>query len=371
MRTAVVHGVEIPESLIAEEAQNHPSLSAGEARTAAGHALATKALLLRRAAELGLVADPELDEDGREETSEAALVRQVLEAEVEIATPTDAEIRRVFDAQRHRFRSPLLYEASHILIAPAADGEVALEQARLIAESVAADLSARPETFEQIARETSDCPSAEVGGSLGQLKPGDLVAEVEAALLRLQPGEIARDPVRSRFGWHVLRLARRIDGRELPFEVAAERIRLHLESRAWIAAASRYVQVLADEARSRGVVVAMSAEGTVAPGQITLGGLLGDGEAADRLQPWLEVADPALAARVSEAATRSQLDAATFVRRAAVQFVDGADDEAWTQLISAARDADDPTLAALSAILKSRLEPPKRNFTVIRRRNGG
>lgn len=370
MHAVVVHGVEIPESLIAQEAQNHPSLSAGEARAAAGHALATKALLLRRAAELALVAEPELDEDGREETAEAALVRQVLDVELDVAAPTDAEVRRVYETQRLRFRTPPLYEASHILLEPAGPGDAPLEQARLVAERVAAELAEHPERFERIAREMSDCPSREVGGSLGQLKPGDLVAEVESALLSLQPGETAAAPIRSRFGWHVLRLGRRIEGRELPFEVAAERIRLHLESRAWIAAAARYVQDLADQARAGGVVVSLSAEGAVAPGPVTLGSLLGDGQAADRVQSWLEVADPALAERVAEAAARANLDAPGFVRQVTAQFVDSADDEAWTRLISAARDADDPALAALSAILKSRLEPPKRSFTVIGRRGG-
>ncbi len=64
--TIVVEGVEIPEFLIAEEVQHHPSANPMEARTAAGKALAVRALLLHRADELGLVAQPMIDEDGRE-----------------------------------------------------------------------------------------------------------------------------------------------------------------------------------------------------------------------------------------------------------------------------------------------------------------
>jgi peptidyl-prolyl cis-trans isomerase C len=366
MRSLVVHGVEIPESLIAQEAQNHPSLSAGKAREAAGHALATKALLLRRARALGLTPEPELDEDGREETAEAALIRAVLDAEVEIAEPTEAECRRLYEAQRARFSTPLLYEAAHILIAPQDESQAASEHARIAAERTARDLARQPGRFAQLARERSACPSAAVGGSLGQLSPGDLVAEVEAALLRLKPGAIAPAPVRSRFGWHVLRLERLIEGRILPFEHVAPTIRLRLEARAWTAAAARYVLALAREAEAMGVALAYGVDGEVSDGSACLGDLLGNGEAAARLAPWLSIADPALAARLGEAAGEG--DPAAFVGAAAAAFVGHADDEAWTRLISAAQGAEDPALAALAAILKSRLEPPKQTFTLIQRR---
>jgi peptidyl-prolyl cis-trans isomerase C len=368
MRCVVVHGVEIPESLIAQEAQNHPSLSAGAAREAAGHALATKALLLRRAQALGLTPEPERDEDGREETAEAALIRAVLDAEVEIAAPTEAECRRLYEAQRSRFSSPLLYEAAHILIAPEDETEGALDRARIAAEQTAQDLAREPGRFAELARARSACPSASVGGSLGQLGPGELVAEVETALLALGPGEIAPAPVRSRFGWHILKLERRLEGRLLPFEHVAASIRMNLEARAWTAAAARYVLELAREAEAKGVALAFDEDGAVADGSACLGDFLGDGTAAGRLVPWLRTADPALAERLDQVAGDG--DPAQVVRAAAADFVGQADDEAWTRLISAAQGAGDPALAALAAILKSRLEPPKRSFTLIQRRGG-
>ena len=371
MRAIVVHGVEIPETLLAQEAQNHPSLSGAEARTAAGHALATKALLLRRAAELGLIPQAELDEDGREETAEAALIRAVLAAEVDVAPPTEAECRRVYDAQRSRFHSLPLYEASHILIEPVSAAEPDVEVARLTAVGLANALARRTRTFPELAREHSDCPSAATGGSLGQLRPGDLVAEVEAALLQLEPGQIAAEPVRSRFGWHILKLERRIEGRDLPFEAVVERIRLHLESRAWGVAASRYVLALAEAAEARGVAFTLAEDGAVREGSACLGDFLGDGSAAERLGPWLESADPALFAQLREAAETTGVAVQAFVRAAARAFVDHADDERWTQLISAAQNAGDPALAALSAILKSKLAPAlpaKQAITVIARR---
>ncbi|MBU2136448.1 MAG: peptidylprolyl isomerase, partial [Alphaproteobacteria bacterium] len=128
--TLVVEGVEIPEFLIAEEAQHHPSASPLEARLAAGKALAVRALLLHRADELGLEAQPQLDDNGREETPEEALIRATLDAEVEVESPSGAECRRVYDAQRQRFSTPVLTEAAHILIEPKSDDAAGWEFAR-------------------------------------------------------------------------------------------------------------------------------------------------------------------------------------------------------------------------------------------------
>jgi peptidyl-prolyl cis-trans isomerase C len=366
MRTIVLEGVQIPEALIAQEAQNHPNADGAQAWADAGHALAVKALLLDRARTLGLAPEPETDEAGREETSDEALVRQVLELEVEVTPPSDAECRRVYAADPERFRTPLLYEAAHILFAPDGDGPAAVEAARVAATAALGEIQAQPARFAEIAAALSDCPSGGVGGSLGQLGPGDLVAEVERAVLRLAPGAVAPEPVRSRFGWHVLKLIRRRDGEILPYEAVRPRISLHLESRAWTAAATRYVGELAHEARRSGAAVALAPQGELAAPAPTLGALL-SGADLDRLERWLVEADPALLERALTAAAAEGLGLADFARIECARFVDEADDQAWTQLISAAQGAEDPALAGLAAILKSKVAPPKRTFTLIQR----
>ncbi len=366
-RYVVTDGVQIPESLIAQEAQNHPGGSPDEVRAAAAHALAVRALLLDRAAELGLVAEPELDERGREETPEEALVRAVLAEEVDPETPTEDECRRVYEAQPQRFRTPVLYEASHILFAIEGEGDTAIEAARLAADAVAAMVLETPARFAGLARELSACPSGAVGGSLGQLGRGDLAPEVEQAFDALLPGQISPDPVRSRFGWHILRLDRRIEGRQLPFEQAAGRIRMHLESRAWVAAAVQYVADLAARARARGVGLVITADGDLAPGA-TLGDLIADEAAAPRLLSWLAATDAGLLQRVETAAGADGAEPSDWVRAAVARFVQSGDDEAWTRVISAAQGAEDPALSALGAILKSRLVPAKATFTLIQRR---
>lgn len=367
MRAIVIDGVEIPETLLAQEVQNHPGASAADARAAAGHALAIRALLLHRALELGLEATPQFDAAGREETLEEALIRELLDAEVDVATPTDAECQRVYDATPQRFVTPALSEASHVLVEPRGADDVAIDAARTLAADLIATLEGGAVTFAELARDYSDCPSGATGGSLGQLGPGDLVPEVERVLAGLAPGEVAAEPVRSRYGWHVLRLDRRIEGRRLPFELVEDRIRLHLESRAWTAAATRYVSDLTAEARRQGVALTLGVDGAVREGSATLGDFLGDSGVTERLEAWLAVVDPGLAERLATAATAAGETVPAYARDAMASFVAEANDERWTNLISAARDAADPALACLAAVLRSKLLPAKQVFTVIRR----
>lgn len=364
----VIDGVELPERLVAEEAQNHPAATPEAARHAAAHALAIKALLLDRAHQLGLPPQPEMDDDGREETPEEALVRAVLDAEVIVDRPGEAECRRVYDNAPDRFRTPTLTQASHILFEPKGDAPSADEAARAAARTAIAELMMQPHRFTELAAALSDCPSKSVGGSLGQLSPGDLAAEVEAGLDRLKDGEIASEPVRSRFGWHVLRLDRRIEGRRLPFEHVMPDIALHLESRAWTAAATRYVAGLAAEAREQGVALSVTEHGGLAHGALSLGDLLEDRAAVTaRLEAWLNEADPVLAEQARTTAASAGATFAEFVQREIAAFIQGADDEGWTRLISAAQGSDDPALACVRAILKSKLTMPGKTFTLIRR----
>ena len=73
-------------------------------------------------------------------------------------------------------------------------------------------------------------------------------------------GEIS-PPFRSQFGWHVLRLQRKIEGRTLPFDVVKGKIADMLEARAWTVAAANYAAGLARSARIEGVLVDPAALG--------------------------------------------------------------------------------------------------------------
>lgn len=248
-----INGVEISPEAIAREIQHHPAPDAETAWTDAARALAVRELLLQEARRLGLEPDPETDEAGRIEPDDDALVRQLLEQQVHAEQPGQPECRRYYELNRERFRTPDLFEAAHILIEPEAHDESAWLAARQRADSIAARVADDPAAFAAAARACSACPSAQQDGSLGQVRRGELVPAVQQALERLPEGTTGREPVRSRFGWHVLRLQRRIPGQILPFDAVAPRIADMLEARSWSVAAGRYVAGLAERADVAGI----------------------------------------------------------------------------------------------------------------------
>ncbi len=254
MSDITVNGEVIPAATIAAEAQMHeaPKGKPGIAWRAAGRALAVRALLLQEARARGLTPAP-VTEGDRAETEDEALVRQLLDEAIAPGAPTDAAVRAAYDADPGRFRAPTLYEAAHILF-PVQPGDAdALAAARLKAEAALAELKTAPRAFDKLARDLSACSSREAGGRLGQIATGDTVPEFEAVLDTIAEGEIAPEPVATRYGLHIIRLDARAEGAVLPFETVEPRIRAMLAKAAWATAARDFVETLADKAEVTGV----------------------------------------------------------------------------------------------------------------------
>lgn len=250
-----VNGVEIDPDAIAREIQHHPAPDADTAWCEAARALAIRELLLQEARRVGMEAEPEADEAGRIEAEDDALVRALLDEAVDPALPGEDECRRYYEARRERFRTPELFEPAHILIEPDGDGEDAWAVAEAQARAVIAEVGDDPAAFATVARALSACPSAQQDGSLGQVRRGDLLPAVQAALEAIPEGTVRREPVRSPHGWHAIRLHRRIPGRELPFEAVQGKIAQMLGARGWSLAAMRYVAALAEKADVEGISI--------------------------------------------------------------------------------------------------------------------
>jgi len=250
-----VNAVTIPESEILAEAQNHPAENPGGALRAAAQALVIRELLWQEALRLGLGFAPSVDDAGRRETERDAAIRVLMDREVQSPSATEEECRRYYDRHPEKFRTEPLFEARHILIAAPESDKQARQGAREQAETLCRLLADRPDKFAALARGHSACPSRDQGGNLGQLTRGSTVAGFEEALAGMREGEISAAPVASRFGYHIIALDRRIDGRHLPYEMVAERIAAWLEASAWSKAVSQYISVLAGRADIRGIAL--------------------------------------------------------------------------------------------------------------------
>ena len=250
-----VNGVEITPEAIAQEIQHHPAPDAETAWTEAARALAVKELLLQEARRLGLKAEPEQDDAGRSEAEDDALVRSLLELEVAPFHPGEDECRRFYDAYQERFRTPDLFEAAHILIEPEEGDEAGWAAAEKKARHISEQIGNGAAAFARAAQAHSGCASAQQDGSLGQVRRGELVGSIQQELESLGDGETGREPIRSRFGWHLLRLHRRIPGRTIPFEMARSKIVDTLEARSWSVESARYVARLAARGSVEGVLI--------------------------------------------------------------------------------------------------------------------
>ncbi len=248
-----VNGVVVPHQAISRETQNHAARTPAAAWHAAARALVLRELLLQRARSLEIVAVPQCDDKGRRETDEEALIRALFEREVVTPEPDEECCRRYFDRNRGKFRSPDIYEAAHILFAASRKDREAFARKRADAEMVLAALLREPERFADMAKAHSACPSAKQGGNLGQITAGQTTLEFERALATLEPGTMTQALVETRYGLHIIRLDRRIDGRELSFELVAQSVASYLRETASLRAHALYVRTLAEQAHIDGL----------------------------------------------------------------------------------------------------------------------
>ena len=244
---------EISVAAIAAEAQHHPAPSAEAAWTAAARALAVRQLLLDEAERLEIAGEGLTDAEGRQLADEDARIEALLAREVQTPQADEATCRRFFAMHPDRFRTPPLVEAAHILIAADPADDLAMGLATGDARTLIRQLQADPSRFSELARSKSACPSREQGGNLGQVQPGQMVRPFEEALFAMEPESLCPNPVRTRFGVHVIRAGRRAEGRALPFEAVHQAIADYLEEASYRRALSQYIAILAGRADVRGV----------------------------------------------------------------------------------------------------------------------
>ena len=161
----------------------------------------------------------------------AVLDNAAVEKDIQIS---DAEVRQWYDAHKEKYATPEERQVSHILIqvpADAPEGDVA--KAKATTDSLLAKLKSDPSAFEQLAKENSQDPgSAAKGGDLGFFGRGVMVKPFEDAAFALQkPGDLS-GPVRSDFGFHIIKLTGIKPAQGRPFGEVADEIRSELKKQA-------------------------------------------------------------------------------------------------------------------------------------------
>jgi len=148
-----------------------------------------------------------------------------LEGKIDVS---DRQVEAYYEENKGRFFRPRQFQASHILVKvdPAAN-EQEREQSLARAQELAQRARAG-EDFYDLAYFNSDDKRRFVGGDLGTFHEGQTVKAFEDAVMKMQPGEIS-DPVRTRFGYHIIKLKGVEEARQMRFDEMEDKIRADLE----------------------------------------------------------------------------------------------------------------------------------------------
>ena len=310
------------------EMQHHPAQKPIAAWQQAARALVIRELLLQRARQLGIEPEPLSDADGRRETDDEALMRALVEREVTVPEPDEETCRRYYEQNSARFRSPDIYEASHILFAALPKIERGLRAGARGRRGRARRPFRRARSrFAALAQAYSRLPiRRQQGGNLGQITEGQTTPEFERALIALAPGELCAEPVATRYGFHIIRLERKHEGRAAALRSRSPNALPTICAKACgDAPTAQYVARLVSAAKIEGIELAGAMRyACTEGGAMMLGDVLaGLNDEARRPRPILGLGDLRLLAAIRQRAESEGVDLATYARAAVQRYAHG------------------------------------------------
>ncbi len=118
---------------------------------------------------------------------------------------SSSEAKEYYDENMDKFKIPAKVEARHILIRVAsAASDADVQKAKQKAEKIY-QMAIKGEDFSSLAKKFSQGPSRESGGYLGRFTRNSMLKSFADKAFSMKKGEIS-EPVRTRFGWHVIKV---------------------------------------------------------------------------------------------------------------------------------------------------------------------
>ncbi len=212
---------------------------------------AVKAGLLPR--HKGLEA-PELGE------AERKVIEAMVEQAVVVPEPTDEEGQRYYDAHQAQFVVGQAMHVRHILFAVTPGVNVhalTVHAEKALMELLRKDAPA--DQFSRLATELSNCPTGAQGGDLGWIGPDDCAPELanELFLQKHSNWGMGVHPrlIHTRFGFHIIEVLGRRQGKQVPYATVRERIAAQLTMQSRARAMYQYMSLLVGEAQVEGLVL--------------------------------------------------------------------------------------------------------------------
>lgn len=195
----IVNGKAIPKTQLDKLVQKSGQPDNPQVRDQAREMLVTRELIIQEADKRGVIQKESVREQ-LEQSRVGVLVAAVFEDYVEKEGVTEAELKAAYDSVKSQY-SGKEYHVEHILVEKESDAKAIIAQIKAGGN------------FEDIAKAKSKDPgSAPNGGDLGYVNEKSLVPEFSKAMVQLKNGQVTDKPVKSQFGWHIIKM---VDSRDM------------------------------------------------------------------------------------------------------------------------------------------------------------
>lgn len=189
----IVNGKSIPKAQLDKLVQKSGQPDNPQVRDQAREMLVTRELILQEADKRGVIQN-ELVREQLEQARMSVLIAAVFEDYVAKEGVAEADLQAAYDSVKSQYTGKE-YHVEHILVEKESDAKAIIAQLKSGAN------------FEEIAKAKSQDPgSAKNGGDLGWVSDKALVPEFSKAMVQLKNGQITEKPVKSQFGWHVIKM---------------------------------------------------------------------------------------------------------------------------------------------------------------------
>jgi parvulin-like peptidyl-prolyl isomerase len=159
---------------------------------------------------------------------------------------SDRELRERYEREKEHFRRPERAQVREIIIAPKNETAAALSDASARAVQIAARAK-QGDDFAALAKEFSDAPTKESGGSLGEVAKGELLSTLDTAIFSAEPNSVI-GPIQTRAGFHIMKVEAKLPS-ELPsFESVKEQLRKDASDETFQRDYKAYIERLRKEA---------------------------------------------------------------------------------------------------------------------------
>jgi parvulin-like peptidyl-prolyl isomerase len=162
----------------------------------------------------------------------------------------DEEVRKAYESGIKLYTEPEQVQAVHVLIKVAENApQDKVDAAKKRAQDALKKIKGGAD-FGAVAKEYSeDAMTKEKGGDLGFFRKGVMVPKFEEAAFALKVGEVTKEPVRTPFGFHVIKVTERKAERVKPFDEVKDQIRESLRNRNTFKARRELVESLKAKAK--------------------------------------------------------------------------------------------------------------------------